>query len=235
MPVSYLKNIEELEGLIGYKFKNKKLLLTALTHKSYYHESPDKKSDHNERLEFLGDSVLGLVIAEDLYKQKNILSESEMSKIKSCLVKESALFEIANMVSLGNRLRLGKGEDSTGGRHKRSILSDAVEALLGAIFLDSDYNNARSVILRLFRDRDSNVIRKQKDDDSKSELQERCQKIFGVLPEYRIVKQEGEEHKKVFTVEVYIDGRMFGKGAGKSKKAAQMTAAREALKELADE
>lgn len=232
MPASFSKNIEEIENLLGYQFRDRRLLLDALTHKSYHHENPDDAPNYNERLEYLGDSVLGLVIAETLFKEDVPLTEADMSKMKSYLVKESVLFEIASKISLGQYLRLGKGEESTGGRHKRSVLSDAVEALFGAIFLDSDYPTVRSVIVRLFREKIANVISKREGYDYKSELQEKCQAIYGILPEYRIVRQEGEEHKKVFTAEVYVNGRLYGRGDGKSKKDAQMAAAREALNNL---
>ncbi len=232
MPAYYLKDIEGLEDLLGYRFNNKDLLVDALTHKSYHHENPDEAPRDNERLEFLGDSVLGLVIAESLFRHIIPLTEADMSKMKSYLVKESVLFEIATRLSLGKYLRLGRGEESTGGRQKKSILSDAVEALLGAIFLDSDYGTAKSVILRLFRDKISSIISQKEGYDFKSELQEKSQSLFGVLPEYRIVKQEGEEHRKVFTAEVYINGRLYGSGTGKSKKDAQMSAAKEALQKV---
>jgi ribonuclease-3 len=232
MPACYSKDIEGLEDLLGYRFNNKDLLIDALTHKSYHHENPDEAPRYNERLEFLGDSVLGLVIAETLFLNDIPLTEADMSKMKSYLVKESVLFEIASKLSLGKYLRLGRGEESTGGRHKRSILSDAVEALLGAVFLDSNYETTQSVILGLFSDKIDSIILKKEGCDFKSELQEKSQSLFGVLPEYRIVRQEGEEHKKVFTAEVYISGQLYGSGTGKSKKDAQMSAAKEALHRL---
>lgn len=232
MPVLSSKNIEEIEGSLGYQFSNKKILIKSLTHKSYFHEHPNNADAYNERLEFLGDSVLGAVIAEAFFLDKRVFSEADMSKMKSYLVNESVLFEIATMLSLGKYLRLGKGEESTGGRQKRSILSDAVEALLGAVFIDSGYETTRAVILGLFGDRLENVVLNKEGHDFKSELQEKCQGIFGVLPDYRIVKQEGEEHRKVFTSEVYIKNELYGSGAGKSKKEAQMAAAKEALERL---
>ncbi len=235
MPVSFSKNTKELETSLGYQFKNSKLLIDALTHKSYHHEKPDESLNYNERLEFLGDSVLGLVIAEALFINETPLTEADMSKMKSYLVKESVLFDTASRLSLGKCLRLGRGEESTGGRQKKSILSDAVEALFGAIFLDSNYETAKSVILRLFSDKIDSIISKKEGHDFKSELQEKSQSMFGILPEYRIVKQEGEEHKKVFTVDVYINGQLCGSGIGKSKKDAQMNAAKEALEKLVDE
>ncbi|MBI5213996.1 MAG: ribonuclease III [Nitrospirae bacterium] len=234
MPASFSKNTEKLEDSLGYRFKDKALLTDALTHKSYHHENPHDAPGHNERLEFLGDSVLGLVIAEDLFLKDAMLTEADMSKMKSYLVKESVLFEIASRLSLGKYLRLGRGEESTGGRQKKSILSDAVEALLGAVFLDSDYKTAKSVITRLFKDKISFAVAQKEGYDFKSELQEKSQSLFAVLPEYKIVKQEGEEHKKIFTAEVYINGQLYGSGTGKSKKDAQMSAAKEALEKLGD-
>ncbi|MCL0034174.1 ribonuclease III [Thermodesulfovibrionales bacterium] len=232
MPVSFSENIEDIEKSIGYQFRDKDLLINALTHKSYHHENPDEAPYYNERLEFLGDSVLGLVIAETLFIDDKRLTEASMSKMKSYLVKGSLLFEIASRLSLGKYLRLGRGEESTGGRNKRSISADAVEALFGAVFLDSGYETIRSVILRLLRTKILSVISKEEGYDSKSELQERCQGIFGKLPEYRVVNQEGEEHKKIFTTEVYMNGRSYGRGTGGSKKSAQKAAAKEALQKL---
>jgi ribonuclease-3 len=235
MPVLSSENIAGIEGPLGYTFRNKSLLATALTHKSYHHENAGDVKTHNERLEFLGDSVLGLIIAEALFLNEEYLSEAGMSKIKSYLVKELVLFDMASKLSLGNYLSLGKGEEFTGGRQKRSVLSDAFEALVGAVFLDSDYATAREVVLKLFNDRIAQTILGKEDFDFKSELQEKVQSAVGTLPEYRIVKQEGEEHKKIFTTEVYIHGKLFGSGTGKSKKESQMDAAKEALKKLEHE
>ncbi|MBI3593156.1 MAG: ribonuclease III [Nitrospirae bacterium] len=235
MPALSLENTKAIESSLGYSFKNKKLLASALTHKSYHHENVGEILSHNERLEFLGDSVLGLVVAEKLFLDENIFTEADMSKMKSYLVKESVLFEIASSLSLGKYLMLGKGEESTGGRHKRSVLSDAFEALVGAVFLDSDYDTARGLVLKLFKEKIPDVILRKESYDFKSELQEKSQSVFGVLPEYRIVKQEGEEHKKIFTAEVYINGELYGSGTGKSKKESQTSAAKEALKKFPDE
>lgn len=233
MPALSSRNIEGIEASLGYTFRNKSLLATALTHKSYYHENSSALRNHNERMEFLGDSVLGLIMAEVLYTNEESLTEAGMSKIKSYLVKELVLFEMASRLSLGDYLRLGKGEESTGGREKKSVLSDAFEALVGAIFLDSDYATVKGVVLRLFDERIRRAILKKEAYDFKSELQEKVQSALGTLPEYRIVKQEGEEHKKIFTTEVYIHGELFGTGTGKSKKESQMNAAKEALQKLA--
>ncbi len=235
MPALSSENIAGIEASLDYTFRDKSLLATALTHKSYHHENAGDVNTHNERLEFLGDSVLGLIIAEALFINKEHLTEAGMSKIKSYLVKELVLFEMASKLSLGDYLNLGKGEEFTGGRQKRSVLSDAFEALVGAVFLDGDYMTARAVVLRLFNDRIAQTILGKEDYDFKSELQEKVQSSVGTLPEYRIVKQEGEEHKKIFTTEVYINGELFGSGTGKSKKESQMDAAKEALKKLEHE
>lgn len=225
-------NIAELETHLGYVFKDKGLLIEALTHRSFYYENPDKATTHNERLEFLGDSVVGFIIVEYLFSLDTQLTESVMAKIKSYLVKESVLSEIANSISLGRHLRLGKGEEATGGRGKKSLLADAIEALFGAIYVDGGYKEAKEVILRLFRDKIDTIMSSGQLNDFKTELQENTQLLFGLLPEYRVVKQEGEEHKKVFTVEVFIDGKRFGEGSGKSKKEAETVAAKEALYKL---
>lgn len=229
MPVSYLKNTEKLEESLGYFFNNKGLLLEALTHRSYQHENPSEIHDFNERLEFLGDAVIGLAVSDILFSDKSHLTEASMSKIKSYLVNESILFEIATKISLGEHLRLGKGEELTGGRTKKSVLSNAMEALFGAVFLDSDYITAKSIFLHLYSQKISDVISKKEGYDFKSELQEKIQGIYGVLPEYKIAKEEGEEHKKIFTAEVYINGSLYGTARGRSKKEAQMLAAKEAL------
>jgi len=230
-----VENTSELERHFGYLFENKKLLTEALTHRSFYYEHTDKSTAHNERLEFLGDSVLGFVIVEYLFLSDKNLTESAMAKIKSYLVKESVLSEIADSLFLGDYLRLGKGEEATGGRKKKSLLSDAIEAVLGAIYLEGGYQKAREVVLRLFREKIDTIMHSAVLSDYKTELQERTQLLFSTLPEYRVIKQEGEEHKKVFTIEVYIDGKMLGRGTGRSKKEAQTLAAREALLKLPSE
>jgi ribonuclease-3 len=238
MPFQFLtnrltvENTTELERLFSYVFKDKRLLTEALTHRSFYYENPDKSPTHNERLEFLGDSVLGFVIVEYLFLSERKLTESVMAKIKSYLVKESVLSEIANSLSLGEYLLLGKGEEASGGKTKKSLLADAVEALLGAVYIDGGYNQVRELVLRLFSEKLDAIMHSTEFSDFKTELQEKTQLLFGSLPEYRVVKQEGEEHKKVFTIEVIIAGKRFGRGTGKSKKEAQTLAAKEALSRL---
>jgi ribonuclease-3 len=220
----------ELEKSIGYSFKNKKLLIEALTHRSFRHEYPREAAADNERLEFLGDSVLGLSVADYLHcSEGEPLPESMMSKIKSFAVKKPVLSEIAKALSLGEFLRVGKGEEETGGRHKASILADALEAVIGAVYLDGGFDEAEDLVHRLFKDRLDEAMRSGEFHDYKTELQEESQMRFGVLPEYRILREEGQEHMKIFTVEVLIGGRSLGTGTGRSKKEAQARAAKEAL------
>ncbi len=226
------QDIAELEKRLGYLFKKKGLLIEALTHRSFYHENPDKADTYNERLEFLGDSVLGFVIVEYLFSSKNKFTESVMAKTKSYLVKESILSEIASSISLGKYLRLGRGEEATGGRTKRSLLADAIEAVFGAVYVDGGYKKTKELVLRLFKEKIDAILSSGEFHDFKTELQEKTQILFGAIPEYRMVKQEGEEHKKIFTVEVYVAGERFGRGCGKSKKEAETLAAKEALGKL---
>jgi len=235
MHVSSSENLEKLEKSLGYSFSRRELLAEALTHKSFHHENPRKAPKYNERLEFLGDSVLALVIVEHVFEYETEYSESLMSKIKSYLVRGSLLSEIAAELSLGQYIRLGRGEEDTGGRRKKSILADALEAVFGTIYLDGGYESARRVILGLFKDRISAAIASGAYLDYKTELQERSQTLFGVLPEYRVVGQDGDEHLKMFTVEVFIGGRQFGKGVGRSKKEAETAAAKEALERLGEQ
>ena len=224
------QDIAQLEKNLGYFFKNKKLLYEALTHRSFSHENPDKTC--NERLEFLGDSVLGLVIVESLFLSKSKFSESVMAKTKSYLVKESVLSEIASVLALGKYLRLGKGEEATGGRTKSSLLGDAIEAVLGAVYIDGGYKRAKELILTLFKENIDTILSSGEFYDFKTELQEKSQLLFSTIPEYKLIKQEGKEHKKIFTVEVYVAGEMVGRGCGKSKKEAETLAAKKGLLKL---
>lgn len=225
-------DLSELQKSIGYGFADEGILLQALTHKSFQHEHPEEAASHNERLEFIGDSVLGLAVAEYLYGSGGELNEAGMSRIKAYIVKRKVLAELAEEVSLGRYLRVGKGEEGSGGRKKSSILANAMEAVFGAVFEDGGYERAREVVLGLLRDRVDAAIASGDFADFKSDLQELCQVRFGSLPEYRLVAQEGKEHKKIFTFEVIIDEKPRGRGRGTTKKEAQARAAEEALKRL---
>jgi len=226
---------DELEKSLGYFFADKGLLTEALTHKSFYHEAKDKAFPHNERLEFLGDSVVGLIIVEYLFLMKENYSESVLAKMKSYLVSEPVLADIAGVISLARHLSLGKGEESTGGRGKKSILSNTLEALIGALYLDGGFEKTREIVLRLFKNKIEGAILSGEFYDHKTELQEKTQLLYGTLPEYRVIKQQGEEHKRVFTVAVFLEGRELGTATGRRKKEAETRAAEKALEKLAQE
>jgi ribonuclease-3 len=221
-----------LEQSLGYSFKDRGLLLEALTHKSFYHEHRDQASSYNERLEFLGDSVIGLVVVEYLFHLRQRYSESILAKMKSYLVCESVLAEIAVSVSLQDYVFLGKGEESSGGREKKSILSDALEAVVGAVYLDSGYERTRGMVVDFFRVKIEEAVETGEFYDYKTELQEKTQLLHGALPEYRVVKQQGKEHKRVFTVAVYLEGKELGLASGSRKKVAETLAAKKALEKL---
>lgn len=222
----------EIENALGYTFKDERLLKDALLHKSFYHEHPDTEGFYNERLEFLGDTVLGLVIAEFLYVIRPLLMESEMAVMKSYLVSGDVLSQVANKIDLGGHIMLGKGERETGGRTKTSILANTLEALFGAVFIDGGFNSAKDVILGLYLSVINKTLKEKRYIDYKTELQELSQSKYNVLPRYRVICEEGRDHEKVFTVEVVVNDRVLGSGAGTSKKKAEISAAREALLKL---
>ncbi len=226
------RKLEDLENKLGYFFGDRELLSEALTHKSYYHENRSKAAPYNERLEFLGDSVIGLVVVEYLFLLEERYSESVLAKMKSYLVCEAVLADIASSISLGKYILLGKGEDSTGGRIKKSILSDTFEAAIGAVYLDGGFPKTREIVRSFFKGRVDKVIKEGEFYDYKTELQEKTQLDYGTLPEYRVIKEEGVEHKRVFTVAVFLEGRELGVASGKRKKEAEALAAKEALEKL---
>lgn len=228
-------DIISFEARLGYIFKNPALLVEALTHKSYHHEKKHKATSHNERLEFLGDSVLGLVIAEYLFRLKEGHSEATMSKLKSHVVKESVLSDVATELGLGGFIMVGKGEESSGGRSKKSIVADTLEAVIGAVYLDRGFETAKSLVVRLFEDRVLSSIDSGDFYDYKTMLQELTQEKDATLPEYRIVSEEGLEHSKTFTSEAIIGGVRLGIGTGKSKKEAEVRAAKEAVERLRED
>lgn len=210
------------ENNIKYTFKNKSLLELALTHSSYANESR-VHIEYNERLEFLGDAVLQLVTSEKLYKENPNMPEGKMSKQRAALVCEDALANYSKQIDMGRFLLLGKGEENTGGRERPSILADAFEAVIGAIFLDGGIDNAKKFILRFLDDKGLHL------QDYKTLLQEIIQKNPGERLSYVVVAEDGPDHNKSFTVEVKLNSNSIGTGFGKSKKAAEQQAAKEAL------
>lgn len=218
--------IEDLEMRIGYQFKDRGLLETALRHSSYINEHRMNKLECNERLEFLGDAVLELVSSEFLYEKYPDKPEGQLSKLRASLVCEPSLAFCAREISLEKYLLLGKGEEATGGRNRDSIISDALEATIGAIFLDGGITNAKEYILKVIL---NDIEHKQLFYDSKTILQERVQgKMNGVI-RYELVREEGPDHNKSFFVEVYIGDTSYGTGKGHTKKGAEQRAAYEAL------
>ena len=212
-----------LEETIGYTFKDQLLLTTALTHTSYANESkvPVK---HNERLEFLGDSVLSIVVADHLFHQCKNKPEGELTRLRASLVCESALFEFAKEIDLGSHLLLGRGEERGGGRTRPSVVSDAFEALIAALYLDGGIEAARAFILPFITEG------KTAEDDYKTQLQEVIQQNPEEKLRYQVESESGPDHDKHFVVAVYLNSNCMGRGAGHSKKAAEQHAAREALR-----
>lgn len=223
------KNLGELEEVIGYKFKNRHYLEQAMTHSSYANEKKLGKLGCNERLEFLGDAVLELISSDFLYKEFTQVPEGELTKKRASLVCEPSLAYCAREFGLPEFLMLGKGEDMTGGRNRDSIVSDATEALLGAIYLDGGFANAKEFVLRFIL---NDMEHKQLFYDSKTILQEIVQEDGSGPVEYPLIKEEGPDHNKSFTVEAVVNGVVCGHGTGHTKKAAEQAAAYQAIRRL---
>ena len=224
-----MKRPREFQSVIGYQFKEEGLLTQALTHSSYANEKHMKKGSDNERLEFLGDAVLEIVSSEFLYHKYPQLPEGELTKLRASLVCEPTLAFCTEPLHLGDYLQLGKGEDMTGGRNRDSIVSDATEALLGAIYLDGGFANAKEFVLNFIL---NDIEHKQLFYDSKTILQEIVQENGTQPVEYILVKEEGPDHNKNFTVEARVNGKVMGQGSGHTKKAAEQAAAYQAIRVL---
>lgn len=219
---------ETLQSVIQYQFKNAELLTQSLTHKSF--RLPSEKGVNNERLEFLGDAILGCILSLKLTQAFPEDDEGVLSKKRAALVNLETLQEVAVELQLGELLRLGKGESQTGGAKKPRLLASAVEALLGAIFLDGGYESVSQVVDRIFSPRVSSLdSTNTQPRDFKTQLQEKVQRYGALTPEYKLVSSEGPDHDKTFNVEVLVVGEIFGMGIGKSKKNAEQEAARQAL------
>ena len=217
-----------LEARLGHTFADRRLCEAALTHKSWLNEAPGGGRTDNERLEFLGDAVLALVVSDLLMKRFPDRSEGELSKARAVVVSEAGLARTAQGFGLGQWIFLGRGEDLAGGRAKASILSDALEALMGAVYLDGGLEAARVVAEHLFSGALEDV-EKQTRHDYKSRLQERSQALLQATPQYRVVGQEGPDHDKRFQVTISLSGREYGRAVGRSKKEAEQSAAAQAL------
>lgn len=225
-----MPDIAELEKILHVTMVHRELLEQALVHSSYCNENPVPNTSHNERLEFLGDAVLDLIVAEKLYNDNAELPEGEMTRRRAAIVRRETLARIAVRIGLGRFLFLGKGEESTGGRNKIPNLAGAIEAVIAAVFLDLGMPTTSRMVLRLLEEEWDASGKKMI--DFKSRLQEACQARFQCVPAYRLVKASGPDHDPQFSVEVTVKNRVAGRAVGKSKKIAETEAARLALESL---
>lgn len=227
------KNFISLQKKIDIFFKNEKLLENVFIHRSYLNEHRVLHLSSNEKLEFLGDSVLSLITSIYLYKNYPALDEGTYTDIKAAVVRTESLGEIAKKIKLGDYLYLSKGEEINGGRKNINILADCFEALVAAIFIDKSFNEAYNFIVRfLFKDKLSFIIRNKLYLSPKSRLQEIAQAKVKILPEYKLISQKGPEHDKYFKIAVFLGKKQLGTGEGKSKKEAEEIAAKNALAKL---
>ena len=224
--------MKTLEAKLGYTFQNRQLLEAALYHSSYANEHRGSGIQSNERLEFLGDSVLGMVTADYLYRKHPQMPEGDLTRIRAALVCEQSLHEVAQSLELGNYLKLGRGEESGGGRQRPSILADATESVFAAVYLDGGLEEARRIIHRVLLDREREEVVEERRRDFKTELQELVQRTPGRTITYHLVQESGPDHCRVFTMEVRVDGETAGRGEGRSKKNAEQAAARSALEAM---
>lgn len=227
-----LKRAGRLERALGLRFRDPALLRVALTHRSYAFEHETEQN--NERLEFLGDAVLGLVVTDLAYRRFPELSEGDLAKLRAATVNMSALAEVAEVLDVGAEIHLGKGEEQSGGRRKSSILGDAMEAVLGAVYLDRGMDVAARLVEDLFWPRMQTYVRGGGDRDFKTGLQELAARDLGGIPQYR-VEDTGPDHAKEFTATVYLGREPYGTGRGRSKKEAEQEAARIAHERLRGE
>ena len=224
-----MNDYEDLEKCLGYQFKNKDLIIEALTHKSF------KKPYNNERLEFLGDAVLNLIVGEYLYLKFPKSNEGDLSKIRASLVNETGFTKLAKEIDLGSYIFISNAEERNKGRNKASILSDAFEAIMGAIYLESGLETLKPIILDLLENSYDKINLDVLFSDYKTALQEITQAKFGSIPEYKIEGSYGPDHKKEFEVSIWIDGKTYGTAKGKSKKLAQQAVAKIAIEQLKED
>ena len=228
-----MKNdLNELEKIIGYKFTDRKNLVLALTHSSYANDLKLGKLAHNERLEFLGDAVLELSSSEALFEMYPEKKEGELTRLRASIVCEPTLAACARDINLDKYLMLGRGEEQTGGRNRDSVVSDAFEALIGAIYIDGGFASAKDFVSKFVM---NDVENKHLFYDSKTILQELLQKVFKERVEYVLVEETGPDHNKQFTVDAVFDGKVIGSGTGKTKRKAEQQAAYEAIKKIKEQ
>ncbi|MBN2858120.1 MAG: ribonuclease III [Candidatus Delongbacteria bacterium] len=229
IPHELLENIRELEGIIGYRFRNKNLLIQALKHRSFTARSGEERKSSNERLEFLGDSVLNFLTGQYFYENFTEKHEGDLTKMRSILVSGENLSETARKIDLGKYILVGDFEERTGGRDKDSILEDCMEALIGAVFIDGGIEKASSLVKKLILNDADEILRTKKHSNYKSELLELVQSKGYPPPTYELTGSEGPEHEKTFTVNVIVDGKVIADGTSNSKKRAEQEASARAL------
>jgi ribonuclease III len=225
-------DIKELEKRLGIAMKSRPLLEQALIHSSYTNENLARSTGHNERLEFLGDAVLDLIVADKLYQDFPDITEGDMTRLRASLVRRETLARLAEDIELGTYLFMGKGEESTGGRKKLPNLAGALEAVIAAVYLDRGMDTVRKMVLDLFTEEWKKLTSREHGIDYKSKLQEITQSRFQEIPAYQLVSETGPDHDKQFMVEVLVRAKVVGSGAGKSKKLAETEAARQAVQRL---
>ena len=224
--------LDDVEKNIGYVFKDKSLLITSLTHSSYVNDRKNAKISSNERMEFLGDSVLSLIVTEFLYRNNDGLNEGDMTKMRAMAVCETTLAEHAKALNIGNAMLIGKGEEITNGRNRPSMLADAFEAVLAAIFLDGGMVAAKEFMSKYLIQKPSKKALYEATGDYKTLLQEQIQKTTKEKISYAMASTKGPEHEKMFEYNVLLNDKIVGHGCGKSKKVAEQKAAKQALKTL---
>lgn len=220
---------QSFSDVIGYAFRDSSLLLRALTHSSYVNETGQDYCMNNERLEFLGDAVFDAIISDHLYNRLDGVEEGHLTKLRAAIVCEASLAECAARLRVGEHLRLGKGEEHTGGRMRQSIIADAMEAIIGAVYLDGGWDKVKGFVLSAFKNTIEEAVAGKLNFDYKTALQERFQAHGEVLIQYKVVKEEGPDHDKTFFVTLSVDGKEIGFGSGHSKKEAEQKAARKAM------
>lgn len=220
--------LDEFQERIGYHFRNPFLLRQAVTHSSYANEHPEDPIGDNQRLEFLGDAVLDFIAGAWVYHRYPQFSEGQMTRLRAALVCSPSLAQLARKIGLGQILRLGRGEEESGGRERETILGDALEALVGALYLDGGMPVVQSFAEPLIAPLAEEILQREADVDAKSRLQEWSQATLGITPRYRIVSEYGPDHARTFIAEVLLGDRVAGQGTGRSKQAAEQAAARAA-------
>ncbi len=222
-------NFSDFEHKVGITFADKKLLRQAFLHRSYLNEHPDEESGHNERLEFLGDAVLELVVTDFLYKAYPDKTEGDLTVYRAAMVNTNSISDAAHALGMNDYLLLSKGEAKDTGKSRSYILANTFEAFIGAVYLDRGYDAAQAFIARMLFDKVDAIVKGRLWQDDKSRFQEKAQEVRGITPAYRVLKEDGPDHDKTFTVGVFLNEEQFGEGNGHSKQDAEQHAAHDAL------